>query len=1001
MKKIIGVLLLLPFVLAASGQTLDITFRYLPTGVVENAFVPGSFNGWGQPYNSSACIAPGGDSQMGYVQFENYWTKTVSFTVGQQYSYKIQVHRNFSGTQCDWLSDPLNPDVTGPNNDSVLLVADPMAFQIAEELSGDGTVRFFSAGIFSTVDISSISFTVNGLERADGLDFFDASTGIFRVQLAQELRSGAQFALTATDALNRTVSAEIGEIQPPIEWTGSDFATVDGEAVLRGIITRLDGTVDPALVTATVLREGGADSAVPVTNGSVEFIATLEEGSNTFRLQAEPDGQSFTSDPITVTGRLHPLDAFTVQASVSGVSFAYSVDLLGTATLPADHSVTWMLDEVLSTTTTSLAGSGLQATGTADGTGEIYVDVEIRSGGQLVDQLRIGVLVESDGTARAMTYAENAAWVKKAVVYEIFPLQFGPTATGTLNNPGRRLRQITDELDYIADMGFNTIWFMPIMRNRNGMTAVGAGYNIIDFKAVDERLGTADDFRLLVDRAHELGIRIVLDITPSHVSPDHPWVASLREGGPYSDYIQTTPSSHSRGQDGRGANLPETWQTENGENFYRKYEGFGDLANLDWDDDDLQAEMLDVFRFWLDEFDVDGFRMDVWWGPLRRYGAERFARPTREMIKRQRPDAWILGEITGTGNSTEVYYADTDRGSAVAGGLDAAYDWNQYHGAFRGAYGSSANYEASYFNGGFWPGPNARYFRFLENHDENRLAYLHRSIPDRMGPLAGMLLTGTGVPMIYAGQEVGYGASHDYSQRDAVNWTVEGNGEVAALYQRLAQVRQQFPAFWTQSSEAIHVSRAGQPRVYSFVRPYLDQNAVVAVNFEASATTITIDPSAAVQMSTDGPVPYFDVFADTSSFYLGEFEITIPAYGTVVYMTDSDPGFVLPEMPALPYGAINSAAEVAELPNQVQLHAAWPNPFNPSARIAYELNGPTQVTLEVFDVLGRRLAILDSGYRTAGHYEVTFDAVGYPSGTYLYRLQAGGLSKTRTMVLMK
>jgi hypothetical protein len=89
------------------------------------------------------------------------------------------------------------------------------------------------------------------------------------------------------------------------------------------------------------------------------------------------------------------------------------------------------------------------------------------------------------------------------------------------------------------------------------------------------------------------------------------------------------------------------------------------------------------------------------------------------------------------------------------------------------------------------------------------------------------------------------------------------------------------------------------------------------------------------------------------------------------------------------------------LPNQVQLHAAWPNPFNPSARIAYELNGPTQVTLEVFDVLGRRLAILDSGYRTAGHYEVTFDAVGYPSGTYLYRLQAGGLSKTRTMVLMK
>ena len=75
----------------------------------------------------------------------------------------------------------------------------------------------------------------------------------------------------------------------------------------------------------------------------------------------------------------------------------------------------------------------------------------------------------------------------------------------------------------------------------------------------------------------------------SHVSPAHPWVNSLRANGPFADYIQTTPSSHNRGLDNGGANLPEIWQTEGGRNLYRKYDGFGDLANLNWDNDDLQV----------------------------------------------------------------------------------------------------------------------------------------------------------------------------------------------------------------------------------------------------------------------------------------------------------------------------------------------------------------------------------------------------------------------------
>ena len=136
-------------------------------------------------------------------------------------------------------------------------------------------------------------------------------------------------------------------------------------------------------------------------------------------------------------------------------------------------------------------------------------------------------------------------------------------------------------------MGFNTIWFMPIMRNVN-MDQIGGGYNVIDFYTVDPKLGTNEDFKALVGRAHELGIRIILDLTVNHSSPDHPWVQSLSNDGDYFDYVQVVPSAHNRGLDGRGTNLNEVW-SNNG--LYRVYDGFGQLANLNWDTDDLKQRL--------------------------------------------------------------------------------------------------------------------------------------------------------------------------------------------------------------------------------------------------------------------------------------------------------------------------------------------------------------------------------------------------------------------------
>lgn len=986
-------------------DSLDVTFRYLTDGlgqVPERVFVPGTFNSWGQPYipNTGGCIEPGHRSQMEFERRARYWQHTVRLPIGETVAYKIQLHFNDAGTNCAWLSDPLNPR-TDPsdNNNSLLTITDPMVFQLAQELAPSGNIRAVSASFGGSETLMDITFSVNGVDGGDGLAFYNTDTGVFRFELDREVQSGAEFLITATDAAGRVVTGSIGEILPPITWATSNFETVREAVAVGASITRLDGSIDPTL-TEAILRVNGEESSVSVSNGDVAIEPSLALGDNVFQLIATVEGQTFTSDSLVVTRKLHPLDLRYTTASVGGVDRTFVISLSLTDLAPAGTAIDWVFDEANSTTTVSdLNMSGMRTSATATAPGELYFDVTATAPNGTETFQRIAVIVEEAGTSRLMRYEENAAWTKQAVVYEIFPLTFGPEAQGTSANPGTRFQEITAELDYIAQMGFNTIWFMPIMQNQF-MDPLSGGYNITNFYRVDPKLGTNDDFKALVERAHELGIKIILDLTPNHVSPIHPWVQSLREGGPFADYIQTEPNAHNKGLDGRGANLPEIWQVESGGNLYRKYDGFGDLANLDWDNDDLQAAMLDVIAFWVREFDIDGWRFDVYWGPWRRYGPDRFGRPIRDLMKRIKPDAWLLGENFGTGAGAEVYYADDDRGSRVVGGLDAAYDWNFYFNAVRGSYGSLRNYDNLVRNGGFWPGPSARYFRFLENHDEERIADLMRAVPDRILPLTGMLLTVTGIPMIYHGQEVGFGDVPGDPRRAPVSWQTEQNGRFARYYQQLAHARAQFPAFGTQALHAINTTNG----VYGFVRPYLDQNAVVLVNFLGAPRTLTIDPNPHVEMSHDGPVAYTDLFSDTTYVDTGldGFTVTVPAYETVVYITTDQVDFDLPSLPALPYEAVYTSNQAeAELPQTLQLDQNYPNPFNPITTITYSLPVATEAQVEVLDVLGRRVQLLSQGFQAAGRHTVAFDATALPSGTYFYRLQANGQVQVRTMVLVK
>ena len=276
-------------------------------------------------------------------------------------------------------------------------------------------------------------------------------------------------------------------------------------------VTGLDGAIDPNITQVTLLRNGEEAGTVPVADGEARVTAPLELGDNEFQLRLEPDGGAvphpLVSDPIVIERRLHPLDRKLVDVSVtgSGNRFDISITPVPPATLPDSGSATVRItdtvgfDDPFNTTgVTPLFSGNTDVSGLAAGPGEVYVNLDIRRSDGETERRRIAVVIEEDGTAREMRYEETASWVHNAVVYEIFPFSFGPEASsGTPASPGRRFREITRELDYIAEMGFNAIWFMPIMHNQV-MNQISGGYNIIDFYNVDPRLGTNADFKALV-----------------------------------------------------------------------------------------------------------------------------------------------------------------------------------------------------------------------------------------------------------------------------------------------------------------------------------------------------------------------------------------------------------------------------------------------------------------------------------------------------------------------
>jgi len=202
--------------------------------------------------------------------------------------------------------------------------------------------------------------------------------------------------------------------------------------------------------------------------------------------------------------------------------------------------------------------------------------------------------------------ADGLKWPLSSIVYHIYPRSLKDSSSDGIGD----LRGIEEKLDYLLELGINAIWISPIYTS----PMADFGYDVADYRDIDQMFGKMKDFDNLIKKAHDKGIKLMMDYVPNHTSSQHIWFkeASSSKNNPKRDwYIWADPKA-----DGSAPNNWKSvfggsaWHLDSKTNQYYLHSFYKDQPDLNWRNSDLEKAMLDVLRFWLDK-GVDGFRVDA------------------------------------------------------------------------------------------------------------------------------------------------------------------------------------------------------------------------------------------------------------------------------------------------------------------------------------------------------------------------------------------------------
>jgi glycosidase len=391
----------------------------------------------------------------------------------------------------------------------------------------------------------------------------------------------------------------------------------------------------------------------------------------------------------------------------------------------------------------------------------------------------------------ARTTVSHADWSRNAVIYEINWRQM--TSTG-------KLPELANELPRLKELGVDIIWMMPIhpISELNRKGGLGSYYAVRDYKDVNPELGTLDQFKDFVKKAHEIGLKVIIDWVPNHSGCDNAWV-----------------SEH-----------PE-WYARN-----EKGEMFGpfdwtDVYKFDYSNPQMRAAMIDALKFWLTDANIDGFRCDVAMQVPTDFWNE--ARPQLQAVK---PDLFMLAEAADADLVEHAFDMDYNwpmkdvfNNIAATAGQRTFDDKTPEQPANALAIDARLAQEAQTY------AADSYLMNMVTNHDLNSWEGTEfQRLGNLTNAFAVLTFTLPGMPLIYTGQETGMNRAFEFFIKD-VPPTFTPRNEYFTFYQRLAALKHSQAALAAGDKGGKVVRYAtSSPDIYVFSRSVNGSNVLVITN---------------------------------------------------------------------------------------------------------------------------------------------------------------------------
>jgi glycosidase len=364
------------------------------------------------------------------------------------------------------------------------------------------------------------------------------------------------------------------------------------------------------------------------------------------------------------------------------------------------------------------------------------------------------LLVTINRTEDAMT--EKYEKFSDLIFYQIYPRSFKDS-----NNDGvGDIRGIIQKIPYLCELGVNAVWLSPFYKS----PCNDGGYDISDYRAIQEEFGTMEDFRLMLDTFHENGIKVIVDFVPNHTSTEHFWFKEARKSptSPYRDFYIWA----DKPLNDWVACCESAWKYDDEAGQYYLHCFDPTQADLNWENPRVREEMRNVLDFWID-MGVDGFRCDVIdmickdWEANRMNKGPNLHKYINELFGREKcAHIFTVGECWGANVENIRNLTAEDRGE-----LSTVFQFEHINRNCTGRFEPKKSFSLSEFREVFakWQRITEEngllYTLFIENHDQGRCVSRFANdgvLREQSATMFATMLYGMrGIPFIYQGQELG------------------------------------------------------------------------------------------------------------------------------------------------------------------------------------------------------------------------------------------------------